>query len=155
VPHSNLFCAFGRLQGGVPRTFEHARRESRNVQHLEQCSTKSSQLADCLLIHNWLIERNLMMNVSAFERFVTARLSTLPQTVRVCYYMPSLQSLDKWQSLPNFAQTKSDNECCGFAKESSWWLVSFVLCFLVFLVLLRLLGERLFIKSVQRSFCTV
>ena len=85
---------------------------------------------------------------------VLSSLPTLAHTVRVCYYMPSLQSLDEWQSLLNFAQTKSDDECCGFAKESSWWLVSFVLCLLVFLVLLRLLGERPF-KSVQMSFCTV
>ena len=29
MPHLNLFCAFGRPQGGPPRTFEHAQRESR------------------------------------------------------------------------------------------------------------------------------
>ena len=46
----------------------------------------------------------------------------------------TLQSLDEWQSLPNFAQTKSDNDCFGFAKKSSWWLVSFDLWLHVFLV---------------------
>ena len=147
MPHSNLFCAFGRLQGGVPRTFEHAQRESRgkytfcNVEHLSRWYGVLARVSgwygvDCRLA-------GLCISFTA---------SWLNE---ICYYMPSLLSLDEWQSLPNFAQTKSDNECCGFAKESSWWLVSFVLCFLVFLVLLRLLGERLFIKSVQRSFCTV
>ena len=48
--------------------------------------------------------------------------TALTQTVRACYCVPLLQFLDKWQSLPNFAlQTKSDDECCAFAKESSWW----------------------------------
>ena len=42
MPYLNLFCAFGRLQGGVPCTFEHAQRESRekytfcNVEHLSR-----------------------------------------------------------------------------------------------------------------------
>jgi hypothetical protein len=55
--------------------------------------------------------------------------TALTQTVRECYCVPLLQFLDKWQSLANFAlQTKSDEECCAFAKELSWWLVSFVLC---------------------------
>jgi hypothetical protein len=37
----------------------------------------------------------------------------------ICYYMPSLLSLDEWQSLPNFAQTKSDlMNAVGLQKES-------------------------------------
>jgi hypothetical protein len=39
VPHLKLFCAFGRLQGGVPRTFEHAQRESREKYIPSECKT--------------------------------------------------------------------------------------------------------------------
>ena len=110
-------------------------------------------LPDYGLSFTCIFQADESLSICSF--LVLLSLSTLAQTVRVCYYMPSLQSLDEWQSVSNFApQTKSDDECCGFAKESSWWLVSFVFCHLVFLVLLRLLGERLF-KSVNRSFCTV
>ena len=74
MPHLNLFCSFGRPQGGPPRTFEHAQRESRgkytfcNVQHLSRwygvlvmvSGPASTVVGRSLhIIHNWLIERNL------------------------------------------------------------------------------------------------
>jgi hypothetical protein len=162
VPHLNLFCAFGRLQGGVPRTFEHAQRESRekytfcNVQHLSRWCGVLARVSgwyrvDCRLAGlcisftiGWLNDVYGCICFRAFRHCQTMVLRQLNSsqssafwrychylrlTVRVCYYMSSLQSLDEWQSLPNFApQTTSDDECCEFAKESSWWLVSFVLC---------------------------
>jgi hypothetical protein len=55
----------------------------------------SSQLA------GWAKSNDDQWSMIIYSFLVSLSLSTLARTVRVCYYMPWLQSLDEWQSLPN------------------------------------------------------